>query len=474
MAVVQAQYPTFDALKNWIMKRIYLSFLAICFAFVAFAQPATTKKVIADKIIGQVGDKIILYSDILNTMSDIARQGGTMPPNPECMIMDGELSKKLLVIQAEHDSLLVSEEELDAMLDNRIRYYIQQYGGQAVLEEVAGKSVYQIKEDLRLPSKEGKLSEMMRGKIVEGIKITPTEVKTYWEKIPKDSLPFYESELEIAQITIYPKANRDIESYVAKELNEVRRQIESGQRKFETMAKLKSEDPGSKDNGGQYNVNRNDRFWDPVFLATSFKLKEGQISGVVKSKFGFHIIQLVSRAGDDAVVRHILMIPPITQDEVNEAKEKLDSVRNLIVTGKIDFGGAVGKYTDEEDAKYNGGVVQSKDGNQFLTIDQLDRDMVAALKDMKPGEVSKAYTFTNERGKKGVRIIYLRSRTTPHRENLKEDYNKIAQRALEQKKFKAMEKWFIQHVGAYYLKIDPQFADCEVMKRWNQAAVANK
>ncbi len=456
------------------MKRIYLSFLAISFVFVAFAQPATTKKVIADKIIGQVGDKIILYSDILNTMSDIARQGGTMPPNPECMIMDGELSKKLLVIQAEHDSLLVSEEELDAMLDNRIRYYIQQYGGQSVLEEIAGKSVYQIKEDLRLPSKEGKLSEMMRGKIVEGIKITPTEVKAYWEKIPKDSLPFYESELEIAQITIYPKANRDIESYVAKELNEVRRQIESGQRKFEVMAKLKSEDPGSKDNGGQYSVNRNDKFWDPVFLATSFKLKEGQISGVVKSKFGFHIIQLVSRAGDDAVVRHILMIPPITDDEVKEAKTKLDSVRNLIVTGKIDFGGAVGKYTDEEDAKYNGGVVQSKDGSQFLTIDQLDRDMVLALKDMKPGDVSKPYTFTNERGKKGVRVIYLRSRTTPHRENLKEDYNKIAQRALEQKKYKAMEKWFIEHVGAYYLKIDAQFADCEVMKRWNQAAMANK
>jgi peptidyl-prolyl cis-trans isomerase SurA len=453
------------------MKKIAGLMLLLTVGLAAAAQQ--TKKVVADKIVGQVGDKIVLYSDIINAIADANRQGATLPPNPECVIIDGELSKKLLVIQAEHDSLQVGEEELEALLENQVRGYIQQYGGQQVLEEIAGKSVYQIKEDLRIPFKERKQSDMMRQQIVGDVKVTPYEVKAFFEKIPKDSLVYYESELELSQITIYPKATREVESYVAKQLNDAKKQIETGVRKFEFLAKQISEDPGSKDNGGQYNVNRNDRFWDPVFLSTSFKLKEGQISGVVKSKFGLHIIQLVSRSGDDALVRHILKIPPVTQDEIIEAKILLDSVRNEIASGRMDFNAAVAKYSDEDEAKYNGGQVQSRDGSPFVTIDQLDKDMVLALKEMKPGQITKAYQFTNERGKKGVRIVFLKSRTSPHRENIKDDYNKIAQRALEQKKLKALEKWFLEHVNTYYLKIDPEYKDCAVMKKWYQATTAS-
>ena len=457
------------------MRHIFLKTVLLAIVLtgttISLAQP---KKVVADKIVGKVGDRIILSSDILNAISDIRRQGGQLPDNPECILMEGELIKKALVIQAEKDSLPVSDDEIDALLDNQIRGFIQQYGSKEVLEEVAGKSIYQMKEDFKMPFKEKKLAEAMRSKIVDNIKITPNEVKDYWATIPKDSLAFYESEIEVGKIVIFPKASRDIESYTAKQLNDMKRQIEVGGKKFEQMAKLYTEDPGSKETGGQYNLNRNDKFWDPVFISTAFKLKEGQISNVVKSKFGLHIIQLVSRAGDDAVVRHILMIPQVTDDEINEAKTKLDSVHLMLTNNQIQFGEAVRKFSDEEESKYTGGMQQSRDGSSFINIDQLDKEMLPLLKTLKPGQYSNPQSFTDDRGKKGVRIVYLRTRTEPHRENLKDDYNRIATRALEEKKQNTLEKWFATHISNYYIYIDSDFQNCSQLDTWKQQALASK
>jgi peptidyl-prolyl cis-trans isomerase SurA len=314
----------------------------------------------------------------------------------------------------------------------------------------------------------------MRKKIVDNVKITPTEVKDYFNKIPKDSLPFYESELEVSEIIVYPKANRDVESYVMKELNDLKRQVESGEKKFDQLAKLYTEDPGSKETGGQYNINRNDKFWDPTFLATAFKLKEGQVSPVIRTKFGLHIIQLVSRAGDDAVVRHILKIPPVTDDEVREAITKLDSVRSKLIAGTMNFGQAVNKYSEDEGSKFSGGRKQARDGSTFVTIDQLDKDEVLALQKMKVGEYSQPLPFTDERGKKGVRVMHLQTRTEPHRENLKEDYSRIAQRALEEKKLTAMQQWFKTHIPNFYISIDKEFSACETVKEWSTNAVVSK
>lgn len=454
-------------------KRIFPSLLLALLAISAqlSAQP---KKVVADKIVGKVGDRIILKSDIFNAISDIKRQGGQLPDNPECILLEGELVKKALVIQAEKDSLPVSDEEIDALLDNQIRGFIQQYGSKETLEEVAGKSIYQMKEDFKVPFKEKKMAESMRSKILDNVKITPNEVKDYWNTIPRDSLPFYESEIELGKIVIYPKANRDIESYTAKQLNDIKKQIESGAKKFEQMAKLYSEDPGSKDNGGQYNINRNDKFWDPTFISTAFKLKEGQISNVVKSKFGLHIIQLVSRAGDDAVVRHILKIPEVTPDEIAEAKTKLDSIRNLLLTNKISFGEAVNKFSDEEESKFTGGMQQGRDGSSLITIDQLDKEMIPLIKQLKAGQYSQPQAFTNEQNKQGVRLVFLRTRTEPHRENLKDDYNRISQRALEEKKQNILEKWFAEHIRNYYIFIDEDFKGCKQLGVWQKQADLSK
>jgi peptidyl-prolyl cis-trans isomerase SurA len=445
------------------------SLLLIAFAVAMTNGFSQQHKVVADKIVGIVGDKIILKSDITNAMIDMQRQGAQLPPDADCFVMEQQLTLKALVLQADKDSILVPDDELEALLDNQIRGFIGQYGSKEALEEIAGRTIYQIKEDFRLSFRERKLAEKMRDKIVESVKITPQEVKAYWDKIPADSLIFYESEVEIGEIIVYPKASRDLEKLAMDELNDWKQQIENGKARFEALASLYTDDPGSKNTGGQYTINRTEKAMDPAFISNAFRLKEGQISPVFKTKFGYHIIQMVSRAGDDAIVRHILRIPKVTDTEIKEAVDRLDSVRAKLISGTVNFGEAVSKYSDDESSKFTGGMRQGQNGS-YLTIDQLDKDLVVLLKDMKVGEFSKPAPFVDDRGKKGVRIAYLKTRTEPHRENMKDDYNRIAQRALEIKKQQVLEKWFVSKIPGYYLLIDSDYNNCATISNWLQYA----
>jgi len=448
----------------------YLSLPACILLTVALsAQPGTqSKKIVADKIAAIVGDRIIMYSDIKNTIADYARQGAEIPENAECLILDQAVLSKVLMQQAEKDSLPVTDEEVDADLDLRVREFIRMYGTEKAVEELAGKSIYQIKEDARESVKEKKLAEAMQKKIVENSKITPMEVKTFFDRIPKDSLPFYESELEVGQIVVYPQASRDLEKYVIDELNHYKQLIESKSSTFEQMAKLHSEDPGSKDRGGEYQINRKDKSWDPSFIAAAFRLKDGEISSVVKTKFGYHIIQMVQRNGDEAVIRHILRTPPITEEETNAAISQIDSVRAKIIAGTMNFNQAALKYSQDEQQKFAGPFFTGRDGSTYVTIDELDKDIVAMLGKMKVGDISQPTVFTDEqRGKKGIRIVYLKSRSEPHRMNIKDDYNKIAQLALEEKKAKAMDKWLASKLPTYYIMIADDFsASCPNVQKY--------
>jgi peptidyl-prolyl cis-trans isomerase SurA len=451
------------------MKKYFLLSIGILLILIVSAQPGTqSKKIVADKIAATVGDRIIMYSDIKNTIADYARQGAEIPENAECLILDQAVLSKVLMQQAEKDSLPVTDEEVDGDLELRVREFIRVYGTKEAVEELAGKSIYQIKEDARESVKEKKLAEAMQRKIVESIKITPAEAKVFFDHIPKDSLPFYESELEVGQIVVYPQASRDLEKYVIDELNHYKQQIESKTATFEQLAKLYSEDPGSKNRGGQYEINRSDKSWDPSFMAAAFRLKEGEVSPVVKTKFGYHIIQMVQRNGDEANIRHILRIPPITEEETNASISKLDSVRAKLIAGTMNFNQAALKYSQDEQAKFAGPFFSGRDGSTYVTIDELDKDVVSMLGKLKVGEYSQPTAFTDEqRAKKGVRIIYLKSRSEPHRMNMKDDYNKIAQLALEEKKAKAMDKWLASKLPTYYIMVaDDMSASCPNVQKY--------
>jgi peptidyl-prolyl cis-trans isomerase SurA len=454
------------------MKLISIAFSLFCLT-ISFSANAQVKKVLADKIIATVGDKFILKSDVENSIGDYKRQAQgqeNISIPSECQFVEGMLMRKALVLQALIDSVIVTEEDVEVAMESRIRNYIQQFGSREVLEEIAGRTVFQLKEDTRILIKEQKLADEMQSKIVEKIKITPTEVKNYYDQIPLDSLPLYESEVQITELVMHPKANRDVEEYVIKQMLEYRKQIESGANKFDQLVKLYSEDPSAKENLGVFNLNRNEKNYDPAFMSGSFRLKEGQISAPIKSKFGYHIIQLVSRSGDEAVVKHILRIPPITNDEVNETKLFLDSIRKEMIASRLSFGEAVNKFSDDESSKFSGGAITSRDGSTYVNIDQLDKEMVVLIQNMKPGDISAPQVYLDDRGRKTVRLIYFKERTSPHRENLKEDYNKVAQRALEEKKAKSMDAWFKERVPNYYVFIDDSLQACPELRDWTKVA----
>lgn len=467
MAQLSDLYP----INSILMKIVSVFFSLVLLSVTAKAQ---VKKVLADKIVATVGDKFILRSDIDNSIADYKRQaqgqeGVTIPS--VCQIMEGQLIRKALVLQAEKDSIIVTEDEIQNAIDSRIRQFLQQFGSKEVLEEVAGRSIFQLKDDFKILIKEQKLADEMQQKIVDKVKITPTEVRAFYNQIPTDSLPLYESEVQVLELVMHPKANRDIEEYVIQQLMDYRRQIEAGINKFDQLVKLYSEDPSSKENLGQFSLNRNERNFDPAFMAGSFRLKEGQISAPIKSKFGYHLIQLISRTGDDAVVKHILRIPPIAADEINETKTFLDSIRKDIIANKYSFGEAVNKHSDDEGSKFTGGAVSGRDGSTYVNYDMLpDKDMVVLLKSMKPGDVSVPQVYVDDRGRKTVRLVYFRDRTEPHKENLKEDYNRIAARALEVKKAKMLEAWFNEHITNYYVNIDEDYQSCSEIKEWTKVS----
>ncbi len=443
------------------MKKILFFGLMLLVVNAASAQSA---RLLADKIIAIVGDKIVLRSDLVNYIEDMKRGGNEVPENADCFILERMMQDKALILQAEKDSLPVSDEEVEAELDQRIRYFIMQYGGKEAFEQIAGRTIYQVKEDFRKSIREGRLAKSMREKIVEYVKITPNEVRDYHSRIPKDSLPFYETELVIGQIVMHPKPGRELEKFAQDELADYRRQIESGMKSFETMARLYSEDPGSKQNGGRYEINKAQKDWDPDFKNAAFRLKEGQISPVIKSKFGYHIIQMVSRNGDDAVIRHILRVPQILDEDIDVAKKKLDSVRTKLVDGTLSFGEAVDKFSDDQNSKFTGGIMSGQGGN-FVTIDELDKNLIPFLDKIKVGEFSAPMVYKDEQEKQAVRLVYLQNRTEPHRENLRDDYDRIAQRALAEKKERTVEKWFQGKLPTYYVMVDKDYQQCESLRR---------
>lgn len=453
------------------MRFIQTFLLAACLftGTAAFAQGQSFKAV-ADKIVAVVGDKIILRSDIYNSIADARRQGATVPDNADCMLLEQAIISKVLMLQAQKDSLPVTDEEVEAELDQRIRYYVNQLGSEDELVRIAGKSVYQIKDDARESVKERKLAEAMQRKIVENVRITPQEAKAFFDKIPADSLPFFESELEVGQIVLYPKATRDLEEYIVTEMNNYKRQIESGSVTFDALAKKVSEDPGSRDRGGMYEINRNDKgMWDPVFLSTSFRLKKDEISTPVKSeRFGYFLIQMVERKGDKATIRMILRVPPVTKNEILSSTVKLDSIRTLITSGKMGFNEAATKFSEDPSVKFSGPYMLSREGNPYVTIDQLDKETVALISKMNVGDISSATAYTSEEKKAAVRIVFLKSRTEPHIMNLRDDYNRIASEALEQKKAEVIDKWMATKIPTYYIMVDKTTsASCENLQKYN-------
>lgn len=444
-------------------------FAAVLLIFSASAAMAQTQKQYADKILAVVGrNRIVLQSELEQNIQQLQQQNPvSFTDSMKCQMLQQIIMNKMLVEQAERDSLLVSDEEVEGNLDNKIRYYIRQFGSKEKMEQVAGKTVYQLKDEQKDIVREQMMAEKMQSKLLEHVKITPGEVQAFYNKIPKDSLPFFPATIEVGQIVIDPPTSQELDKYAYDQLADIRKQVVTDGKSFETMAGLYSQDPGSRDNGGMYTGVTRDGGFAKEFVTAAFRLQNGEVSPIVKTKFGYHIIQMVQRKGEQVDIRHILIMPQHTNADYAIAMQRLDSVRAQIVAGKLTFSEAVGKYSTDDMSKMTGGMITDNRTNATqLEVDQLDPALALGIDSLKPGSVSQPQMFRNQQGEQSCRVVYLKSRTEPHKANLRDDYNRIQSVALAQKQNEKLEGWIEAKLPTYYLKIDSDYASCPVLQKW--------
>jgi len=421
---------------------------------------------VIDQVIAVVGGNIILDSDIESQYMQYRMQEGIKGSSSKikCYMFETMLYQKLLLNQAELDSVEVSDVMVESEMDRRLRHYISLFGSQEKFEEFYQKSIFEFKEELREQVKELMLVENVQQSITKDVNITPSEVKSFFKDIPQDSLPFINSEVEMLQIVKMPPINPEEVERVKNKLNELRYRILNGEN-FATLAILYSEDPGSAKSGGELGMySRGDLY--PEFEAVAFNLKDDKVSELVETEAGFHIIQLIKRRGEFINVRHILIRTKVSSMDLARAKVKLDSIANLIEDGKYTFDEAVVEFSDDP-SKNNGGLlINPMTGTSLFEADQLDPKVFFVIDKLEVGDISTPVQFQTQEGKDAYRILYLKKRTEPHTANLKQDYDKIQEWALEQKKQETITNWIKEEAAKTYIKINDKYKDCEFTNNW--------
>lgn len=437
-------------------KLVFLFLIVVSFSF-------GQKKVI-DKVIGIVGKYPILLSDLQNSMLEREKQETTLD---KCKAFEMLVFQKLLVAQADRDSVTVTDAEVDHELDQRMTYYIQQFGSVEKLEEFYGKRTNVIKDELRSDIQEQLIAQKMQGKITGDVKLTPSEVRQFYNSIPQDSLPLINSEVELQQIVKRPTFSAEAKLAAKEQLEVYRARVVKGE-KMSTLARLYSEDPGSAAKGGYYQFGRG--VMDPAFEAVAFRLKQGEVSNVFETAYGYHFIELQARKGEMVEVKHILIVPKMSNADFYLSKQLLDSIYTNIKEGKITFEEAAKKYSDDDDTKQNGGLMinrataSTKFENEDLS--QTDPNLVVTLNSMQIGEISKPMQYTNPiDGKPGFRLLKLKNRIDPHRTNLKDDYQKLALLANADHNKKQVKDWIKKRSKITYIKLDPEYS-CAFENQW--------
>lgn len=448
------------------MIRFYLTSLLFLFMLPVQAQETI------DKIVAVVGDKMILKSDIEVQYQQYVAEGEATD-DLRCQLLDQMLAQKLLLTQAEVDSVVVSEDEVEIELSKRIRHFVNMIGSEQKLEEFYQKSVLEIKEEFREDIRDQLLAQRMQGQITADVKITPSEVKAFYEDIPKDSLPKYNAEVEVGHVVIYAKASKASEREALEELREIRRSIVEDGSDFKLKAILYSDDPGSASKGGELPEFTRDDPFAPEFIAVSFRLKEGEVSQPFETDFGYHIVEMLERKGERVRVRHILIIPEITGNDLKRARAVTDSIYNLININQITFGQAVDRFSEDENTnKYGGMLTNPNTGETYFELDELgamDPNIPFVIDTMEAGQISEAVMYTDRRGNRAYRLVYLKSVTEPHVANLDQDYARISAVALSQKKNRIMRDWLADRIKRTYISIDDSFAKCPEVKPWLSA-----
>lgn len=421
---------------------------------------------VIDKIVAVVGNNIIMQSDIEEQYMQFRLQGGIKgsASSIRCEILEDMLFRKLMLNQAELDSITVTEEQIDSDVDRYVRYYISQLGSQEKLEKYYDKDIKSIKNDLRDMLRERQLMEEVQRKIVEGVNATPSDVREFYNTIPKDSIPMVSAQYEIAELVKKPPITLDEKLAVKERLYGLRNRILKGER-FSTMALLYSEDPGSAKKGGELGFQGRGELV-PEFEAAAFALKDGEISEVVETEYGYHIIQLIERRGDYINVRHILLTVKVSPEALQTAYDELEYIADLIRKDSITFDEAVKIHSDEDD-KVNGGyLVNPNTGSTLFSAEDLDQQVSVVINRLQVGEVSNPVSMKTKNDKDAYRLLVVKRKTTPHKANLKDDYALIQQWTMQKLRQEAINKWINAKSSKAYVKICDDYCDCDFQFDW--------
>jgi peptidyl-prolyl cis-trans isomerase SurA len=428
---------------------------------------ATFKKMKIDGVISKVGDYTILESDIDKKLLEISAQGNSVKDITRCQLLGSLLEDKLYAHQAVIDSVKVTDTEVKMMMEERLNYMIEQLGS---MEKVVNYYKKSSEEDFRSfffdILKEQKLSSEMQKKIVDGVEITPEEVRTFFKKIPTADLPLFGVELEVAQIVVVPKVSDVEKQKVIDKLNEFRKEILEGGSSFATKAVLYSQDPGSRATGGYYKMNRKTQFVKE-FKEVAFSLQEGEISAPFETTFGYHIIYVEKIKGQDVELRHILLTPAVTTDDLKAAKEKINLIRKRIADKEISFSAAAKTMSDEKETRANGGtLLNPKTQDTRFELTKMDPTLYSQVSNLKEGEISVPLLDEDQSGTKKYKLITVVHRINEHAANYSSDYIKIKDLALKEKQIKAIGKWFDTKIKDSYIKVNGEYRDCVFTNNW--------
>ncbi|MEX0985980.1 MAG: peptidylprolyl isomerase [Bacteroidales bacterium] len=442
-------------MKN--LRYLYIAIIALIGVERAFAQE---NAFILDRVVAVVGDFHVLQSDLEQQYLQLLMSEQYVPEDVRCDILEYFVQQKLMMSQAKIDSIEVADGQVEMSMESRLSMFISQFGSEEEMEEYFNKSIYDIRDDLRKSMKEMMITNQVQQSIVGDIKITPSEVKAFYKNLPTDSIPFIDSEVKIAHIIAYPPVNEDAVFQVKERLLELRERIINGE-SMSTLAILYSDDPSATTNFGEIGF-RSKNELDPAYVEAAWSLKEGQISKIVESSFGFHIIQSVERRGDRLNSRHILLQPKIDASAKGKALAKLDSLKTIIRSDSITFNVAAAIHSEDEKTRANGGlVVNPRTQSATFQLDQLDTKDYYTVREMEVGEVSNPYESVGENGKLCYKMIKLLGRTEPHRANLKQDYLLLQNMALSEKQNEIMQAWYEEKMQKTYISIDNSFKRCD-------------
>lgn len=453
-------------MKTEILKYIK-AIIAVCCWFSALALSAQPldNSIVVDKIVAKIDDEIILMSDVdvsyLQAMNSGMAEG---EEDLKCSVFESLVINKMLLAKATADSVIVEDVIVDDELNRRMAYFVSQVGSEERLEEYYGKSMEEIKGELRAQLRDQLTMQRMQEKITAGVKVTPGDVRKFFSKIPKDSLPYFSTEVEVGHIVMYPKVSRIQKNKTKEDLNAIRDRIIAGE-DFAALAKQYSQDPGSGAAGGELGFFKKGDLV-PEYEVAALNLKPGETSKVVESQFGFHIIQLIERRGGEYNSRHILMKAISSELDIDESKRILDSLRLEIKKGTISFEKAAKDFSVDQQTTSTGGLLFDQETNSTrITLEKLDPALFFRIDTMRVGAISQPVEYKTAGDKKqATRIIWYKSKSEPHQANLKDDYQKIAMAALNDKKSKKLNDWFEEARKGVFLDIDEDYVHCKLLE----------